>query len=217
VSTLTCPTVAGAPQPGFHLAYSLPVQPHVVGGAFFMGPINERLVQRTWGLLERERRLAPDDAAAGAASYGAGFTYEEMMVTPKWLGAFGGAMVSAFVALTFAACVVPPVCCALVRAFCRSCSYGRRCAGFSGSSSHRGRALRRSTSSFRLWSGLMLTSVRRSFDNSSLTLTNVTSSAADAATPVPIHVRTTMVLRGEAGYFLTSSPFRRSLSTSAVD
>jgi hypothetical protein len=84
--------------------------------------IDQRIVQRTWGLLERERRLAPDDAAAGAAAYGPEFTYDEMMVAPTWLGAFGGAMLSAFVVLTVFACVVPPVRRALVRAFRSTCS-----------------------------------------------------------------------------------------------
>jgi hypothetical protein len=75
-----------------------------------MAPVDKLIVQRTWGLHERERRLAPENGSTTARAYGPAFTYDEVMATAPALGILGGLAISIATSVLVVACVLPPVC-----------------------------------------------------------------------------------------------------------
>ncbi|KAB5588380.1 Saccharopine dehydrogenase [Ceratobasidium theobromae] len=86
-----------------NLLYSLPrISPPVYGGIFFMSPINEPLVRRSWGLRERYR-LETEGSSATPSS----FSYTEFMRTG---GPVSGALLSLVLLFTTAALTfLPPI------------------------------------------------------------------------------------------------------------
>ncbi|KAG5653801.1 hypothetical protein H0H81_010471 [Sphagnurus paluster] len=86
--------VKGRALPVFQFLYnqSIPGEPTVHGGFFFMQPTNRKVVQRTFGLLEMQARYAESSGAnaklleaAQHERYGPSFAYDEFLVMPSRL------------------------------------------------------------------------------------------------------------------------------------
>ncbi|EGG11873.1 uncharacterized protein MELLADRAFT_101626 [Melampsora larici-populina 98AG31] len=58
-------------------------EPSIVGGLFVMAPHNGAIVRYSWGLLESNNQIIPQEL-----KYGPEFTYDEFMITPTTILAF---------------------------------------------------------------------------------------------------------------------------------
>ncbi|KAG8866474.1 hypothetical protein FRC20_008442, partial [Serendipita sp. 405] len=95
--------VKGLP-PTFRLAYTLPYS-KIHGGISIMGSINEKIVNRTWGLLEA-RAQSVHDGGESTFRYGPNFRYEEFTVLPSRIF---GLIFSIGLLLGMGAMTLPPV------------------------------------------------------------------------------------------------------------
>ncbi|KAF9012631.1 Saccharopine dehydrogenase-domain-containing protein [Cyathus striatus] len=78
------------PKPQFVYTLPIPGARPLIGGFFFMQPVNKHLVQRTWGLLELEAKNKSLTNSSSKSSsqlprYGPEFCYDEFVVLPSRL------------------------------------------------------------------------------------------------------------------------------------
>jgi hypothetical protein len=202
--------IVGLPVTGFKFAYSIPAPglSNEVGGFFPMAPVNQSLVQRTWGL----KQMAASNSKEGKElAYGPEFTYHEfakcrtVITSVLWsftLAVFGVSM-AAFSPVSL-----------FVRLFGSffekerekaqaQCGYFR----FDGFYVRFYRALVKGLQKSEgvigpLYSGNLIPFPNRTMQNGCLKMVNVTSTSG--LNP-EVWAKTTITGKGDPGYLLTSS------------